>query len=120
MKHVQLKWNHGEEAICPECGNRNACLHTGNIGNATIYECRDCHKIFVVDNSKCPGHVDHDKNMTQDAIVVTRTLGKNCYKCGSFNIVRRDYKAIADSRLNAKNPWEVKELVCNDCGQLWG
>lgn len=120
MKHVQLKWRRGEEAICPECHRYNACLHTGNIGQTTIYECRDCHTIFATDNAACPGSEDHEKNMVQDAIIVTRTLGKTCSGCRSFNIQDVTYEERQLINKEAKNPWDRKEHICRDCGKLWG
>ena len=39
---MELIWKYGEEAICPACHHRNACLWS-----AGIYTCRDCRAAFV-------------------------------------------------------------------------
>lgn len=33
-----LVWRYGDEAVCPGCGNNNACLG----GRDDVYTCRDC------------------------------------------------------------------------------
>lgn len=41
---MKLVWMYGEEAICPKCGNHNACLGNGS----NVYTCRDCKTKFAV------------------------------------------------------------------------
>ncbi len=121
MKHVQLKWNQGEEAICPECHHQNACLNTGSIGKAMIYECRDCHEIYVVDNGLPSETIEIGKKLViRDAITVKRSLGKTCSGCGSFNIRHLNFEEMRELNKNAKQPWERKEYICSDCDKLWG
>lgn len=125
MKRVTLVWKYGEEAICPECKHNNACLYTGQVGSAFIYECRDCHAIFAADHSMPAEEKGTDpklgrKILERSGILVTRTLGKTCSKCGSFNIEHMNYEEMQESNKNAQNPWERKEYICRDCGAFWG
>lgn len=116
-KWVVLVWKGSDEAVCPECGRNNACLHTSHIGNTQIYECRDCHKIYAVDNSMAYREVNGQVT-ERDAIIIERTLGKTCSGCKSFNIrytTREEMKTM-------KSPFfdRPAEHICNDCGKIWG
>lgn len=77
---MKLKWEEGEEAICPNCQHRNAMLNTGWIGEVAFLECRDCHLIvaYKAGAKRLTGLVD--------GRVIMRSLGKNCSRCGSFNL----------------------------------
>jgi hypothetical protein len=128
---VDLVWKHGEEAICPVCDSRNACLHTGSIGKATTYECRDCHTIFLVDMgipAEDLGELPplNRKAAKRTARVVARSLGKTCYVCNSFDMKSmpiekrytwQDAFVAAGKGDKWKALMECPTHICGNCGK---
>lgn len=111
MESMTLKWMYGEEAICPACKRTNACIRTGGGYDVAVHECRDCNSIFVHDvkEEKVVGKDETlGRNIVQVlAMKIERTLGKNCYRCHSFNIKH-------------KNGPSGYGWYCDDCNLFWG
>lgn len=103
MDNVKMKWEHGEEAVCVSCGHRNAMLATGNIGNVTFYECRDCHCIVAY-------HVNRNENYER-SVIIGRSIGKTCRHCHHFvdTHARRELHGV-----DKVGYW------CDNCGDYWG
>ena len=95
---VKLVWKYGEEAICPCCQHRNACLQTMSRGHVNIYECRDCHTLFMTHSEDPVRIIGVDGVLQrrigeQDAKVIGRSLGKDCSECKSFDLQELGYDA---------------------------
>jgi DNA-directed RNA polymerase subunit RPC12/RpoP len=81
-------------------------LYTGHLDGVQFYECRDCHVIVAV------GAQDPNTPGQRFGRIISRSLGKTCSNCGSFEIT---WQAQAPS-----HPTRESGYRCNDCGVFWG
>jgi hypothetical protein len=122
-QHVTLVWRDGEEAICSACGNHNACLHTGNIGKATLYECRDCHTMYVVDTGMQHKDLGPQGPLNRPAvertgIVAGRRLGKQCSECSSFEMKELTHVERQEHARVDRLDWNLAPThQCQECGK---